>query len=103
MWNTKLKFATLTLGTVLTLAGPAVALARDRDDFRQRDDHNFTTSFRNREIERQREIERVRLERERFEQRRNRNRFRNSYSYGNDYRTYSNGYYDNAGRWCPYR
>jgi hypothetical protein len=97
MWNTKLKFATLTLGTVLTLAVPAMAAPRDRDDFRQRDDRNFTTSFRNRENERQREIERVRLERERFDQRASHNR------YVNNYRTNNKGYYDSANRWHPYR
>ena len=96
MWNNKLKFATLTLGTVLTLAGPAVASARDHDDFR-RDDRNYSNSFRNREIERQRELERLRLERERLAHRWNRNR------YNNNYRMNSNGYYDNAGYWHPYR
>jgi hypothetical protein len=95
MWNNKMKLATLALGTVLTLAGPAVASAQNRDDFRQRDNQrdnrNFTTSFsfRNREIERRREIERLRLERERLAQRWNRNRY--------NYRTQNNGYYDNPG------
>jgi hypothetical protein len=103
MWNKKMNLATLALGTVLTLAGPAVASAQNRDDFRQRDNRNFTTSFRNREIERQREIERIRIERERLAQRWNRNRYRNSYFNGNDHRTYSDGYYDNANRSHPYR
>jgi hypothetical protein len=93
MWNNKLKFATLTLGTVLTLAAPAIASARDRDDFRQRDDRKYSNSFRNRELELRREIERLRLERERLAQRWNRNR------YNNNHQTYSNGYYDNAGHW----
>jgi hypothetical protein len=97
MWNNKLKFATLTLGTVLTLAVPAIASARDRDDFRQRDDRSYSNSFRNREIQRRREIERLRLERERLAQRWNRNR------YNNNHQTYSNGYYDNAGHWHLYR
>ena len=100
MWNNKLKFATLTLGTVLTLTAPAIASARDRDDFRQRDDRNYSNSFRNREIERQIErlrLERERLERERLAQRWNRNR------YNNNYRTYSDGYYDNGRHWHPYR
>jgi hypothetical protein len=99
MWNKKMNLATLALGTVLTLAGPAVASAQNRDDFRQRDNRNFTTSFsfRNREIERRREIERIRIERERLAQRWNRNR------YNNNYRTQSNGYYDNPGYSHPYR
>jgi hypothetical protein len=91
----KLKFATLTLGTVLALAAPAVAAPRDRNDF-VRDDHRVTISFRTREIERQREIERLRLERERLARLQNRNRFDN-------HRTYSNGYSDNANHWHPYR
>jgi hypothetical protein len=70
MWNKKLGFATLALGSFLTLLGPTAASARDRDGYRQ------NTSFRNRDNERERE--RLRLERERFErfeqQRRNRDR-----------------------------
>ena len=76
----KLGFATLALGSFLTLLGPTAAVARDRDDYRQ------NTSFRNRETQRQRELrlrlERERLERLRFEQQR-RNR---DYRYNNWYR-----------------
>ena len=78
----KLGFATLALGSFLTLLGPTAAMARDRDDYRQ------NTSFRNRETQRQREFrlrlerQRLRLERERFEQQR-RNR---DYRYNSWYR-----------------
>ena len=92
MWNTKLGFATLALGSFLTLLGPAAASARDRDDFRQNDNRSYTSgytnngytnnsytnngytgSFRHRETRREREL-RLRLELERLEQQR---RFRN--------------------------
>jgi hypothetical protein len=102
MWNTKLGFATLALGSFLTLLGPTAASARDRDDYRQNDDRGYTSgytnSFRNRNNER--EIARLRQERERFEQQqRNRDRrYTNSYSNQNSYRE-SGGYYDNSGCW----
>ena len=76
--NTKLGFATLALGSFLTLLAPAAAVARDRDDFRQNDNRGYTNgynnSFGNRETPRERalrlRLERERLERERFEQQR---------------------------------
>lgn len=105
MWNNKLGLATLALGSVLTLLGPTAASARDRDDYRQRDDRGYSrddrgysNSFRNRQIELERERQRQRLERERFDQRRNWNRFHTN-SYSNRDRSFNNGYYDNSGRW----
>jgi hypothetical protein len=98
MWNKKLGLATLALGSVLTLLGPTAASARDRDDYRQRDDRGYSNSFRNRQIELERARQRQRLERERFEQRRNWNRFHTN-SYSNRDRSFNNGYYDNFGRW----
>ena len=77
----KLGFATLALGSFLTLLGPTAAVARDRDDYRQN-----TSYFRQRETPRERalrlRLERERLERLRFEQQR-RNR---DHSYNNWYR-----------------
>jgi hypothetical protein len=98
MWNKKFGFATLALGSVLTLLGPAPASARDRDDYSWRDDRSYTNSLRNRQIERERErLQKLRAERLRLEQRRNRDRYYSNQSrYG--YQV-SNGYYDKFGRW----
>lgn len=98
MWNNKLGLATLAIGSFLTLLGPAVASARDRDDFRQ-NDSGYRNSYQNRQNDRERE--RIRLERERFEHRQNRNRFyTNSYARPNAYGyRETRGYYDNAGCW----
>jgi len=101
MWNTKLKFATLTLGTVLTLVGPAVASARDRDDFNQRTiatSQPLSATAKSNGKEKSNE----------FAWNANAsNKDGIAIAFGiiipNDHRTYSNGYYDNAGRWCPYR
>ena len=114
MLNKKLGFATLALGSFLTLLGPTAALADDRgrDNNRQRDDRSYTESFSNRrpniqqERERQR-LERERLERERFAQQRNRNRSyvnnysnRNSIGFSFGFQN-SRGYYDKTGCWHP--
>ena len=70
--NTKLSFATLALGSFLTLLAPAAAVARDGNDFRQNIDrqyndrgytNGYNASFRNRETPREKAL-RLRLERE---------------------------------------
>lgn len=88
--NTKLGFATLALGSFLTLLAPAVAVARDRDDYRQdtsfRDNRN---EYRDDYRDNYRQRERIRLERERrerferFQQQQRWNR-----DHGNDWRRY---------------
>jgi hypothetical protein len=89
--NTKLGFATLALGSFLTLLAPAAAVARDGNDFRQNDNNRgytngYTNSFRNRETPREKalrlRLERERLERERFEQQ----RWNRDHRYNNWYR-----------------
>ena len=73
----KLGFATLALGSFLTLLGPTAAVARDRDDYRQN-----TSYLRHRETPRERalrlRLERERLERLRFEQQRRNRDYRNN-------------------------
>jgi hypothetical protein len=105
MLNKKLGFATLALGSFLTLLGPTAALAddRSRDNNRQRDDRSYTESFSNRRPNIQQELARRRFERERFLQQRNRNRsYVNNYSNRNSYGFQnSRGYYDKTGRWHP--
>ena len=67
MWNKKLGFATLALGSFLTLLAPAAAVARDRDDYRE--NTSFRDNYRNNYRERER---RERFERFERQQRRNR-------------------------------
>jgi hypothetical protein len=119
MRNKKLSLATLAIGSILTLLGPAAASAQDRNNYQQnnRQQNNyqqrdqrgpaasFNNSFQNRQQfdNRQngfgRDRERQRLERERLEQRRNWDRFHNSYANRNSHRSFNSGYYDNTGCW----
>jgi hypothetical protein len=106
MLKNKFGLATLAVGSILTLLGPAVASARDRDDdhrqgYDSRYDSRYDSHDRDRRIRQQEE-------RERFEHRRNtgsyyKNGYYNSYPrFGvNDYRN-SRGYYDNSGCWHQY-
>ncbi|MEO8125450.1 MAG: hypothetical protein ABJF23_31875 [Bryobacteraceae bacterium] len=91
--KTKLGFATLALGSFLTLLGPAAAMAQGRDDFRQNDNHGYTTSFRNRETPREKEL-RLRLELERLERERlAKQRWNRDHRFNNNYGN-QGGYYD---------
>jgi hypothetical protein len=103
MRNKKLSLATLAIGSILTLLGPAAASAQDRNNNRQRNERGYTESFNNRQTGFERNREQQRLEQQRPEQRRNWDRFHNSYSNRNSRRSFNDGYYDNAGRWCSYR
>jgi len=91
--NTKLGFATLALGSFLTLLGPTAAVAQGRDDYRQNDNYRYTnSSFRNHETRREKEI-RLRLELERLERERLAKQ-----RWNRDHR-FNNGYYDRDNSW----
>jgi hypothetical protein len=106
MFKNKVGLATLAIGSILTLLGPAVVSARDRDDnhrqgYDSRYDSRYDSHDRDRRIRQQ-------DERGRFEYRRNtgsyyNNGYNNSYPRGvvNGYRN-SRGYYDNSGCWHQY-
>jgi hypothetical protein len=110
MLKNKFSLATFAVGSILTLFGPAVASARDRDDnHRQGNDSRYDSRYdsHDRDRDNDRGI-REQQERERLEHRRNpvsfyNNRYNNSSPriVVNGYRN-SNGYYDNAGCWHQY-
>ena len=96
MRNNKFSLATIAVGSLLTLLGPTVASARDRDDFHQNNNgRGFTNSYESRQNDRERE--RIRLERERFELQQKRNRLK-----ANRFHQ-TRGYFDNTHRWHDYR
>jgi hypothetical protein len=89
----KLGITGLVLASVMAVAGPQVASARDRDDVRnsrdarvERVDHD-RADWRGRDGDHDRD--------------RDDRRFYNGRDYGNGY--YANGYYDAAGCWHAYR
>src|SRR4051794_26982177 len=94
--NTKLGFATLALGSFLTLLGPAAAVAQGRDDFRQNDNHGYTASF-HRETPREKEL-RLRLELQRLERERlAKQRWNRDHHYVDS--RYNNGYGNRDNSW----
>jgi hypothetical protein len=100
----KLGITGLVLASVMAVAGPQVASARDRDDVRYSRDTRADNQRHERAEWRDRDRDR---DDRRF---RDRDDYARGY-YGNGYRAngyytngyYANGYYDASGWWHPYR
>lgn len=99
--------ATLAFSSILTLFGPAVASARDRNDSRQEYDYDHDGFSRNHKSDREDDYRNRSVNNARLEQRRNRNRRYTNGNYdsrGNEGYGYqkANGFYDSLGYWHQY-
>jgi len=94
MFRNRLAALTLTIGSLLAVAAPSVASARDGryyDDWNRTQQVRRMTNRERRQMELQQRIARERWAREQREQQRYRSQPESR-----------NGYYDRYGRWQPY-
>ena len=95
----KLGMTGLVLASALTVLGPQVASARDRDDFHYRDNGNYNNGYYNGYDSRRSHETREWREHEQREWREHERR-EHQRSYNRGY--YQNGYYDSYGYWHSY-